>query len=128
MASIFNMGCNMKINENEFLTTENYSTGFLYLISAQILLAMEYVVSQILKSYDKIIEIRLGDYNQVPTVVIVKKDLNSVTMDIDSMLNRDIEKKCYEKFSSMVNILTLDEDYEKSTVYSDFPMYLNMKK
>jgi hypothetical protein len=128
MAFIFNMGCNMKINENEFLTTENYSTGFLYLISAQILLAMEYVVSQILKSYDKIIEIRLGDYNQVPTVVIVKKDLNSVTMDIDSRLNRDIEKKCYEKFSSMVNILTLDEDYEKSTVYSDFPMYLNMKK
>ena len=118
----------MKINENEFLTTENYSTGFLYLISAQILLAMEYVVSQILKSYDKIIEIRLGECDQVPTVVIVKKDLNSVTMDIDSKLNRDIEKKCYEKFSSMVNILTLDEDYEKSTVYSDFPMYLNMKK
>jgi len=128
MAFIFNMGCNMKINENEFLTTENYSTGFLYLISAQILLAMEYVVSQILKSYDKIIEIRLGECDQVPTVVIVKKDLNSVTMDIDSKLNRDIEKKCYEKFSSMVNILTLDEDYEKSTVYSDFPMYLNMKK
>jgi hypothetical protein len=129
MAFIFNMGCgvDMKINESEFLTTENYCNNFLFAITAQDLLALEYAASKILKADKKVLEIRLGkNIHEIPSIAVIKENLDSLEKDSD--LNRDIENECHIKFSSIISIITLDKDYEKSTTYYDFPMYLNIKK
>ena len=111
----------MKINKTRFIITKGFeqvAQVFFYNISAQMLLSLEYAVSNIL-NHKHILEIRVGtDEEMTTSIIIYCKDTEKFNYNY-----RKLERKCLEKFGVMPFISLKDKSQLKYDTYSSYPIY-----